>query len=286
MTGYTKLFSSILTSSIWSEDNETRIVWITMLALADQHGEINATIPGLSRLSGVPIPAVEAALAKFQSPDPYSRTPDFEGRRIEKCDGGWVLLNFPKYRESRDSENRRDQVRQAVRRHRSKQAGDYGNQCNPCNHDVIQGNPLKAQAEAEAINPCSPLAGDEKKERLRLEIGGWFNRRPNTKWSDRELRALDKVMDGLADEDLALMRKRYTSGDKYLRKDILTLLNNWQGELDRARQMGFFDPQPPAAYRPPMGQSKITGPLLEQNPEPADFSKIEEVVAEADGGAR
>ena len=43
MNGFTKLFQSILTSSVWSEDNETRIVWITMLALADQNGSVSAT---------------------------------------------------------------------------------------------------------------------------------------------------------------------------------------------------------------------------------------------------
>ncbi len=32
---YTKLFHSIVTSTIWRETDPTRIVWITMLALAE-----------------------------------------------------------------------------------------------------------------------------------------------------------------------------------------------------------------------------------------------------------
>jgi hypothetical protein len=95
---YTKLFSSIVTSTIWTEDDKTRIVWITMLAIANKHGEVQASIPGLARVSGVSVEAAEAAINRFLAPDQYSRTPDDEGRRIEKIEGGWQLLNHAKYR--------------------------------------------------------------------------------------------------------------------------------------------------------------------------------------------
>ena len=45
MHSYTKLFSSIITSTIWMEDDKTRILWITLLAMADQHGEVYSSIP-------------------------------------------------------------------------------------------------------------------------------------------------------------------------------------------------------------------------------------------------
>jgi hypothetical protein len=101
---YTKLFSSIITSTIWTEDDQTRLVWITMLAIADKNGEVAASLPGLARLAAVPLDAVERAIEKFLSPDKHSRTKDDEGRRIEEIDGGWLLLNHAKYREmaSRD----------------------------------------------------------------------------------------------------------------------------------------------------------------------------------------
>ncbi len=98
MPNYTKLFSTIVTSTIWQEPDRTRIVWITMLALSDKNGEIHASIPGLARVAGVPVEDCEKALAAFLSPDGYSRTTEHEGRRIAKIDGGWELLNFQKYR--------------------------------------------------------------------------------------------------------------------------------------------------------------------------------------------
>ena len=171
--GYTKLFSSIVTSTIWVESDRTRIVWITMLAMADRNGEIQASVPGLARLAGVPIPDCEEALAKFIAPDRYSRTPDDEGRRIEKIEGGWALLNHAKYREmaSRDDSKAANTERQ--RRHREKEKRNAA--VTPCNAAVTPSNvkvthglhiaEAEAEAEAEATNthtaPVPVAAGDE-----------------------------------------------------------------------------------------------------------------------------
>lgn len=120
--GYTKLFSSIVTSTIWVESDRTRIVWITMLAMADKHGEVQASIPGLARVAGVPLSDCEEAINKFLSPDPYSRTPDDEGRRIEKIDGGWALINHAKYREMASREEAKESNASRQKRHRDKVA--------------------------------------------------------------------------------------------------------------------------------------------------------------------
>jgi hypothetical protein len=122
MPSYTKLFNSIITSTIWTQDDQTRIVWITMLALCDQHGEVHGSVPGLARLSGVSIDAVELALEKFLSPDPYSRTTDDEGRRIEKIDGGWFLINHAKYRNMASKADEKCSNAKRQQRHRAKVA--------------------------------------------------------------------------------------------------------------------------------------------------------------------
>lgn len=117
---FTKLFSSITESTIWCEPAGTRLVWITMLAKCDRHGIILASIPGLARLANVTLPECEEAIRTLLSPDPYSRTPDNDGVRIEVIDGGWRLLNHAKYRDMRDDETRREQNREAQRRHRER----------------------------------------------------------------------------------------------------------------------------------------------------------------------
>jgi hypothetical protein len=118
---YIKLFSSLVTSTIWMEDDKTRIVWITMLAIADKNGEIQASIPGLARIAGVPVPDVEVAIKKFLAPDEHSRTPDDEGRRIEKIDGGWSLLNHAKYRAMASKDESKTSNAERQRRHRERQ---------------------------------------------------------------------------------------------------------------------------------------------------------------------
>ena len=104
---FTKLFSSITESTVWCESAPTKIVWITMLAMCDKRGRVWASIPGLASRAKVTIDETETALNCFLSPDKYSRTQEFEGRKIEVIDGGWSLINHGKYRALRDEEERR-----------------------------------------------------------------------------------------------------------------------------------------------------------------------------------
>jgi hypothetical protein len=120
--GWTKLFSSILTSSIWSEDDKTRILWITILAITDKDGFCQAAVPGLAAMARLTVEDTAAALAKLEGPDPYSRTQDHEGRRIEKVDGGWMVLNHGKYRDRDRIERRREYQAELMRERRSKEA--------------------------------------------------------------------------------------------------------------------------------------------------------------------
>lgn len=120
MAGYTKLFNSILASTIWRADNDTRIVWITMLAMANKRGIVEASIPGLADFARVPIDACQRALANLLSPDEFSRTKDHDGRRIKAIDGGWQLLNHGKYRDTLSAEERREYKRIKQREYRSR----------------------------------------------------------------------------------------------------------------------------------------------------------------------
>ena len=116
---FTKLFSSITESTVWCEPSGTRLVWITMLAMADHAGRVFASIPGLANRARVTVEETEVAIATFLSPDPYSRTPDNEGRRIEHIDGGWRLLNHAKYRNIRDEESIKESKRKYINARRA-----------------------------------------------------------------------------------------------------------------------------------------------------------------------
>ena len=111
--------------------------------------------------------------------------------------------------------------------------------------------------------PRTPPAWTPTPDQLR--VGGWFGRKATTKWSDKELRAW-KALQPIPPEDIALMETRYTDTDpevaQYRRRDIFTLLNNWHGELDRARQPKLG----PAGFAP--GQiHHETSPLVFDTPD-------------------
>ena len=142
MTGFTKLFSGLVYSTVWREEMHVKVVWITMLALADRDGFVAASLPGLADAARVSLEQCEDALTRLMAPDPHSRTKLYEGRRIEVSDGGWKLLNYLKYRELRSKDERRISVRDAVARHRAKKA-DVS--------DVIESKHIaEAEADTEA----------------------------------------------------------------------------------------------------------------------------------------
>jgi hypothetical protein len=69
-------------------------------------------------------------------------------------------------------------------------------------------------------------------------IGRFFNRREGTLWSVAEAVALKNVAP--TSEEIQIMEIYYLDGSiekdsDFRRKDLITLLNNWSGELDRAR---------------------------------------------------
>ena len=141
--GYTKLFATITDSTIWQAPDPTRLVWITMLSMADQNGYVGASVPGLAARARVALEDCVAALETLLGPDKWSRTPDHGGRRIAVADGGWVLLNHAKYRAMRDADKRREQARLAMAKLRAERKGLTVS-------NVSLGSPPLAQAEAEA----------------------------------------------------------------------------------------------------------------------------------------
>lgn len=140
MTDYTftKLFSTITDSSIWCEDSDTRVVWVTMLAMADSGGRVLAAIPGLAKRAAVSIEATKKALGKFLAPDEYSRDKEHDGRRIREIDGGWLLLNYGKYREARNDDERKAYMREYMKQYRKQHV-----------NNVSENKPPLAKEEAD-----------------------------------------------------------------------------------------------------------------------------------------
>jgi hypothetical protein len=118
---YNKLFSSILDSSIWLEDPPTKVVWVTLLAAMDQDGYAHfSALQNLANRAVLSLEETEKAIKLLESPDPNSADREFDGRRIERVPGGWMVLNARKYGDKINRQIAREKVRKRVAKFRQR----------------------------------------------------------------------------------------------------------------------------------------------------------------------
>lgn len=97
-----------------------------LIVLANEDGVVDMTPDAIARRTSIPLEIITAGLEHLAKPDPYTRTPGEEGRRIVLLDDhrpwGWRLVNHAKYRHLRNLEQKReaDRVRLAEKRKRIK----------------------------------------------------------------------------------------------------------------------------------------------------------------------
>lgn len=174
MSNYTKLFGSILDSTVWQAPLPAKVVWITMLAMSDRDGVVEASVPGLALRAGVERGDCERALALFSAPDPDSRTTAHEGRRILKIDGGWQLLNYESYRDRATKEEAAEKNAARVRRFRERKAARMAGNGSG-NGNVTTVTPVTSGALGNALtSPQAHLTSGSpqaERERAREEPG-------------------------------------------------------------------------------------------------------------------
>jgi hypothetical protein len=121
---YVKLDTGLLDSSLWLAPDQTRLFLAALLMAQPQefhqplavlpvgsteptgellepgwYGFVPAAGPALVARTMLPLAAGMAALTALCSPDPDSRTPTNQGRRLARIDGGFVVLNYMAYRD-------------------------------------------------------------------------------------------------------------------------------------------------------------------------------------------
>ena len=119
---YVKIYGSLFDGSMRGKP-DLILVFINMLSRADPDGTHDRHWRSIADETGLPVERVQAAIHELESPDHESRTPGKDGRRIIRLsdtrDWGWMIVNFLRYKGLRNEEDRREQNRQAQRRHRS-----------------------------------------------------------------------------------------------------------------------------------------------------------------------
>ncbi len=122
---YNKLFTKILDSSVWLAPDPHRLVWITLIAAMDQDSFCAfACTQNLAARARVSIEQTEQAVIAFEGPDPFGPDQEYEGRRIERVQGGWFILNGQKYRTTVTRAIQSEQSRLRMQRFRDKQRNE------------------------------------------------------------------------------------------------------------------------------------------------------------------
>lgn len=247
---FAKIFSTIYDSSI-ADDWQTRIVFQDMLILSDKDGIIDMTPQAISRRTNIPLEMVLAALPKLEAPDPVSRTPDQQGRRIERLEAhrewGWRIINYIKYRESATREMLRmaeaDRKRAYRQRVMSRTNGTFTSPLHPpqkqkqrgeaeksldvsgtfddslANRDISEGS----HAAMEGLHPTPPVSAVGKGGR-NPSVSGTRLAPSEAIAIDHSIQRIDKRLRELQDANLPAFKeeKRTLKADK---AELLAKLN-------------------------------------------------------------
>lgn len=228
----------------------TKVLWITMLAIADKNGEVHASIPGLARLAGISIEEAEKSIQKFLSPDPYSRTSDEEGRRVEVIDGGWMLINHEKYRKMASDADRKAKAVERQRRHREKRAR---------NAPVTPVSRQNSQAEAEAYTEASykPSVGETPTQAQYPDyVQQIWDAYPQTGRARSTRKKVQNAMRGLVERVPEIIKaiEIWSKNDQWIKDggQFVPALDRW------IRDRGFEDL--PSSYVDPSKRSHVLTP--------------------------
>jgi hypothetical protein len=162
---YVKMFKSIFDGSLYGQFEPT-VVFMAMLVIAEREGIVDMTPEAIAARCGYPIDIVLRGISELEKPDPRSRTPDEDGRRIIKLednrDWGWRITNYEKYEKIRSAEERREYFRLKKREQRSKGVSTNNvhtvHQCPPPNlnlHPKPQPERIRNQRERRSLKTLS-----------------------------------------------------------------------------------------------------------------------------------
>jgi hypothetical protein len=153
---YAKVFAQMYDGSLCTQGPwEALVTFQQFLVLADQDGVVDMTAEAISRRTTVPLEIIKKGIKTLVLPDPQSRTPTEDGRRLvplsEGRSWGWAVVNYKHYRQLKREEDRRDYHREYWHKRKATQQTQQ-----------TQPNQPIAEAKAEAVkSSAGKPAGDD-----------------------------------------------------------------------------------------------------------------------------
>ncbi len=147
MDFYTPLFSKVVDSSLWDEPDYVIKVFLTMIAKKDRDQVCRGTAYNIAQWSRKTEKEVLAAFKILAAPDTRRLEPQpHDGRRIERVEDGWLILNGKFYQDLMGTINRRAQKATYEKRRRERLSGKV-----PASHDKPASAAFKAAESREVV---------------------------------------------------------------------------------------------------------------------------------------
>lgn len=225
---FSKLDSKITKSSLWSEECYVRVVFLSFLAEKDENGYVESDYYAMQRTCNVKLEEFDEAIKKLESPDERSRTPDNDGRRIKRVQGGWIVLNHEKYRLPEDV--KKEQTKLRVQRYRS---------VTGALHSVTDALPSVSVSDSVSVSLREDKSVREE------EIDTIYKAYPRKKAPDRAKRAIGAALKKISYEKLLEAVKLFAESVKDKEAQFIpypaTWFNGgcWDDEQDKEEE---YDP--------------------------------------------
>jgi hypothetical protein len=120
---YGKIFESLYEGSMVGAGPTVFAVWGYCIAKADRGGIVILNPALLAPIIGTSRVDIERAIEYLERPDPNSKNPDHEGRRLLKMSGfAYFVVSHAVYRGMNNGEDRREYMREYMRKRRGEEA--------------------------------------------------------------------------------------------------------------------------------------------------------------------
>lgn len=99
---YGKLFASMYDGTLYGHW-QAIVAFQQMIVLCDSDGLIDMTPQAIAARTSIPLEIIHEGIKVLEEPDPYTRTPGEDGKRIARLDDhrpwGWRIINYHVYRD-------------------------------------------------------------------------------------------------------------------------------------------------------------------------------------------
>jgi len=187
---YGKLFTQMYDGTLATKGPwQALVTFQQFIILADREGVVDMTAEAIARRTTLPLEVVTLGIRALEEPDPESRSPDLNGRRIvrlaEDRAWGWQIVNYRHYRMLRSQEDRREYMRKYQREYRAKKQQSVNKNVNNVSEINQSSKQYAVSSKQEVQKPGAPRSPPKAKNPTtgtRLDQG-WQLPQPWREWA-------------------------------------------------------------------------------------------------------